>query len=394
MKELHTDILIVGGGLTGLMAAYTLSVLKKEIIIIDRFDFRLKTNNSDFRTTAISEGSKQFFNKINIWHHLSEHAEKIKYISVNDRNRSTNINFQNLNSNGFLGYIINNNLIKQILIKNLKNKKNIKIITNQSFISLNNNNNFVDTFFNDYKITSSLLVAADGKKSSIRNKLKLPIFKKNYNHKAIVVNFHHTKDHKNTACELFFKSGPLAILPMKKIKKNLFSSSVIWSNENSFISNLEKVNKSFLKLILQEKIYLYVGDIEEIVNSQTFDLSAHINFKFYDQRLLFIGDSAHSIHPIAGQGWNLGVRDIKNCYQALSEAQTFGLDIGSAFVCKKYNDLCYNDAFNLYQITDKLNSIFINDSFFVNSLRSLGFNFIEKNKKIKKFITNYAMGLN
>ena len=128
MKELHTDILIVGGGLTGLMAAYTLSVLKKEIIIIDRFDFRLKTNNSDFRTTAISEGTKQFFNKINIWHHLSGYAEKIKYICVNDRNRSRNINFQNLNSNGFLGYIINNNLIKKILIKNLKKKKNIKII--------------------------------------------------------------------------------------------------------------------------------------------------------------------------------------------------------------------------------------------------------------------------
>ena len=392
MKELHTDILIVGGGLTGLMAAYTLSALKKEIIIIDRFNFSLKANNVDFRTTAISEGSKEFFDQINIWNHLSEYAEKIKYICVNDRNKSRNINFQNLK--GFLGYIINNNLIKQVLIKKLKNKKNIKIITNQPFISLNNNNNFVDAFFSDYKITSSLLVAADGKKSPIRNKLKLPIFKKNYIHKAIVINFHHTNNHKNTAYELFFKSGPLAILPMKKIKKNLFSSSVIWSNENSFISNLAKVNKNFLKSVLQEKIFSQVGDIKEIVNTQIFDLSAHINFKFYDKRLVFIGDSAHSIHPIAGQGWNLGVRDIKNCYQVLSEAQTLGLDIGSVFVCKKYNDLCYNDAFNLYQITDKLNSIFINDSFLVNSIRSLGFNFIEKNKKIKKFITNYAMGVN
>jgi 2-octaprenyl-6-methoxyphenol hydroxylase len=394
MKELYTDILIVGGGLTGLMTAYTLSALKKEIIIVDKFDYSSKVSNLDFRTTAISEGSKEFFDQINIWKDLSEYAEKIKYICVNDRNKTRNINFQNLNTKSFLGYIINNNLIKQVLIKNLKNKKNIKVITNQSFVSLNNNNNSVDTFFSDYKINSSFLVAADGKKSSIRNKLKLPIFKKKYTHKAIVINFHHTKDHKNTAHELFFKSGPLAILPMKKIKKFLFSSSVIWSNENSFISNLAKVNKNFLKLILQEKISSQVGSIEEIVSTQIFDLSAHLNYKFYDKRLVFIGDSAHSIHPIAGQGWNLGVRDIKNCYQVLCEAKTLGLDIGSVFVCQKYHDLCYNDAFNLYQITDKLNSIFINDSFLVNFVRSVGFDVIEKNQNIKKFITNYAMGLN
>ena len=394
MKELQTDILIVGGGLTGLMTAYTLSALKKEIIIVDKFDFKLIKNNFDFRTTAISEGSKEFFNKINIWNQLSIHAQKVKYISVNDRNKYRNINFQNAKTKGFLGYIIKNNLIKKILLKNLTNKKNIKFITKQSFLSLNSNNVSIDSFFNNYKINSSLIIAADGKKSSIRNNLKLTTYYKKYSHKAIVINFHHTKDHRNTAYELFFKSGPLAILPMKKIKRNLFSSSVIWSNENNFISSLEKIDKNLLKLILQEKIFSNVGDIIEIINSQIFDLSAHINSRFYDKRLMFVGDSAHSIHPIAGQGWNLGVRDINNCYQTLIQAEALGLDIGSTFFCKKYNTLCYNDAFNLYQITDKLNSIFINDSFFINSIRSLGFNFIEKNKNLKKFITNYAMGFN
>ena len=394
MKELQTDILIVGGGLTGLMTAFVLSILKKEIIIIDRLNFSLKKKNFDFRTTAISEGSKDFFKKIKIWRFLEKNAEKIRYIHVRDRKLTRNINFENLNRKGFLGYIVENKIIKNTLIKNLKNKKNVKIIQNQNFISLVDNNVFIKTSFDDYIIKSSLLIAADGKNSPIRSNLKTPVYKKKYPHKAIVINFHHTKNHKNTAYELFYKSGPLAILPMKKIKKNLFSSSVIWSNKNNYISNFKKIDKDKQKLILQEKISSIVGEITEIENSQTFDLSAHINLKFNDKRTIFIGDAAHSIHPIAGQGWNLGVRDIQKCYASLIEAENLGLDIGSTTVLKKYNDLCYHDAFSAYQITDKLNSIFIDDSFIGNSIRYFGFKLIEKSKTIKKLISNYAMGTN
>jgi 2-polyprenyl-6-methoxyphenol hydroxylase-like FAD-dependent oxidoreductase len=95
MKELQTDILIVGGGLTGLMTAFVLSALKKDIIIIDRHDFRLKKDNVDFRTTAISEGSKEFFKKMQIWSPLEESAEKIEYIHVQDRSVTRNIKFKN-----------------------------------------------------------------------------------------------------------------------------------------------------------------------------------------------------------------------------------------------------------------------------------------------------------
>ena len=394
MKELQTDILIVGGGLTGLMTAFVLSALKKDIIIIDRHDFRLKKDNVDFRTTAISEGSKEFFKKMQIWSPLEESAEKIEYIHVQDRSVTRNIKFKNFDSKGLLGYIVENKIIKKTLIKKLIDKKNVRFISNQNFISVDSNSIFTKISFNDYRIKSSLLIAADGKNSSIRSYLKIPIYKKEYPHKAVVINFNHTKNHKNSAYELFYKTGPLAILPMKKKHKNLYSSSVIWSNENNYISSFKKIDKKKQKFILQEKISTIVGDIIDIKNIQTFDLSAHINFRFNDKRILFIGDSAHSIHPIAGQGWNLGVRDIRKCFESLEEAQDLGLDIGSSVVLNKYNDLCYYDAFSLYQITDKLNSIFINDGFFANTIRSFGFNLIEKNNNIKKLISNYAMGIN
>ena len=109
MKELHSDILIIGGGLTGLMTAYALSPLKKNIIIIDKFDFGItKDANADLRTTAIAEGSKIFFEKINIWPQFSKYAEPIKYIKVVDRTENRKINFYNKNTSQYLGFIIKN----------------------------------------------------------------------------------------------------------------------------------------------------------------------------------------------------------------------------------------------------------------------------------------------
>jgi len=393
MKELHCDILIVGGGLTGLMTAYALSPLKKNIIIIDKFDFGIiREVNVDLRTTAIAEGSKIFFEKIDIWPKLSKYAEPIKYIKVIDRTENRKINFYNKNTNQYLGFIIRNIDLKNVVVDSLKTKKNIQLINNVNLRSLTYSDDFIHAICNQLIIKSKLIIAADGKHSTIRNLLKTPIYNKNYNHNALVVNFHHTKNHNSTAYELFFNSGPLAILPMKKRKSHLFSSSIIWSNDKKKVSQLKKIQPNFLRSILEEKVSKYVGEIKQIVDVQDFDLSAHINTKFYDKRLIYLADSAHSIHPIAGQGWNLGIRDIKNCLNVIQEGIGLGLDVGDPYVCKNYHDLSFADTYLLYQITDKFNSIFLKDSFIADRLRQLGFRIIENNKKIKNYITNFAMG--
>ena len=394
MKELHSDILIVGGGLIGLMAAYALSPLKKNIVIIDKFDFGITRDaNVDLRTTAIAEGSKIFFEKINIWPLLSKYTEPIKYIKTVDRTENRKIYFSNKKTSQHLGFIIRNIDLKNAVVNSLKTKKNIQLINHVNLQSLSHSDDFIHAVCNRLTIKSKLIIAADGKHSTVRNFLKTPIYSKNYNHKALVVNFHHTRNHNNTAHELFFNSGPLAILPMKKIKSHLFSSSIVWSNDKSQVSQLKKIKPSFLRLILEEKVSKYTGEIKKIVDVQDFDLTAHINTKFYDKRLIYLADAAHSIHPIAGQGWNLGIRDTQNCLKAIQEGIDLGLDIGDPYVCKNYHDLSFADAYVFYQITDKFNSIFLNDSFVLNRLRQFGFGIIENNKKIKNYITNFAMGI-
>jgi len=393
MKELKCDILIVGAGLTGLMTAYTLASLKKNIILIDKFDFdKEKQNKIDIRTTAISEGSKDFFAKIKIWEPLSKFAEPIKKIHVVDRSEDRKLIFHNDNFRKNLGYIVKNSEIKNVVLGRLKKIKNIRLMKNFLLKGIYHTDNSVNATFKDLSISANLLIAADGKNSSISNLFKTKKMVKKYDHSALVFNILHKKNHFNIAHEIFFNSGPLAILPMKKTNKNLFSSSVVWSSKDPHLSLSITNNKKIITELLQEKIFKYVGEISNIVGIEKFPLSAHINNKFYEKRIIYIGDSAHSIHPIAGQGWNLGVKDIENCFLVLKEASRLGLNIGESYFNKRYNDKSYFDAFSLFQITDKLNSIFIKDGLAANLLRKNAFQIIEKNKFLKKYITNYAMG--
>lgn len=394
MKEMHSDILIVGGGLSGLTAALALSSTTTNIFLIDSFDFvNIEKNNNDLRTTAISEGSKQFFEKLKIWNKIVKFAEPIRRINVIDRNKRRNINFKNSNNKENLGYIVRNLNLKKILIKELKLKKNIKLIKNQKIKNITNSNDFILAQGTSINFKSSFLVAADGKNSFVRKINKTPTYNKIYPHKALVINFNHTKNHSGTAHELFYKKGPLAILPMIKKNNNFYTSSLIWSNEISFVDSLVNTKKEILISVLEEKISDFVGEISDILDTQVFNLSAHINTRFYDERTVYLGDAAHSLHPIAGQGWNLGIRDIKNLLKIVEKNISLGMSLGNKNLCKDFHDSAYNDAFILYQATDKLNAIFMNDSIAINSIRKKGFSLIERSPALKKFITNYAMGI-
>tara|TARA_B110000438_G_C15773602_1_gene633030 strand:- start:535 stop:1719 length:1185 start_codon:yes stop_codon:yes gene_type:complete len=394
MKEIRSDIVIVGGGLTGLTLAYGLSRLNLKIILLDKFNLlTLKNDNYDLRTTAISEGSRKFLEKIGLWKMLIKHVEPIKEIKVLDRESSKPLNFLNKNNLKNLGYIVRNSIIKKNLLNLINKNKNIKLLNNYVLQNIKYSEDKVVCVSKKNKIYSKLLIATDGKKSKVRGLMETPCFKKNYKQKALVVNFDHSIDHESKAYELFFSNGPLAILPMKKYKKNLYSSSVIWSEKKDFIDNLYKLNRSFLLKILEEKIFKFVGNIDKIIDVQSFNLSAHINSSFFEERVMYVGDSAHSIHPIAGQGWNVGVRDIQKCIDVIENGLSLGLDLGSFNVCKRYNDYTYCDAYSLFEITDKLNSVFTNDNFVIKSIRKKGFKIINNNKKLKNFITDFAMGV-
>ena len=396
MKELKCELHIVGAALTGLLTAYCASQLNYKIIVSEKKKIlsNPKKAISDKRTTAIAEGSKAFLESQGLWQYIRVFAEPIHNIKVIDKTAKSKLFFSNPKENSNLGYIVENSKLIQVLIKLLKQKKNISIVEGSSISSINCNNSKILSFSKNEKISSDMIIAADGKNSAVRKILGTNVLKKHYKEKALVINFYHEKPHKNIAYEFFFKTGPLAILPMQKNNNN-FQSALIWSNSPNAVDMISstKLQKKYFTEILNEKIQQYLGRVTYINSVQTFPLSAHINEKFYHDRAVYIGDAAHSIHPIAGQGWNLGLRDIKSLTNILKKSKSREFEIGSRKFCKTYNDLCYYDAYRLFEITDKLDWIFKKDQLHLKIAKKLGFNLINKNKILKNKIVNFAMGV-
>ena len=393
MKEINSDITIIGSGLIGLLTAHALLSLNHNIVIVDK---KTPTNKNmsldDNRTVAISEGSKQFLEKLLLWKELQRYSEPIKKIEVFDRSPINKISFKNPNTKNNLGYVIRNSKFIEILANKLNKKKKIKTFYDSEVIKITPKNNTSKVYFHDKTIKTKLVIAADGKNSAVRKIFNNKTYKKKYLESALVLNFFHEKKINNTAYEIFYKTGPLAVLPMKSSKK-MPQSSVIWSNEDKFIQKLFRASDRLTLNIIEEKIFSITGKIIKINSKQRFPLSAHINNRFINNRLVYIGDSAHSIHPIAGQGWNLGVKDVKNLSYVCELFNSNSLEIGSDAFLKKYSELCYNNTFQLYQITDKLNSHFKKTGSFYRFLNNTAFKIIDNNENLKNKITKYAMGI-
>ncbi len=393
MKEIQSNINIIGGGLIGAATAYALSKLGNNLVILEqkaKFDPK---RILDKRTTAISEGTKKFLDEINIWKDIRKHAEPIKKIQIADRNQSNKIYFDNQRRKSNLGYIVKNEFILDSIYKKLEKQKRVKIFNNISPKDIFYEGSRIITKQDNFLINTNLLIASDGKKSSVRKIFKTPIISKDYKKKAIVINFYHSKSHQNTAYEFFFKKGPLAILPMQK-NKNEFQSSIVWTNSNEFIDSLFSLDNSKIISILNEKIEGSVGEIKKIITKQTFPLNAHLNSKFVERRTIYLGDSAHSFHPIAGQGWNLGMQDVENLYKLVKKYNSLGLELGDEMFCKEFQKDNFFKAYRLYQITDKVDTIFKSDNLIFNNARFSAINLIEKSKKLKNRISDFAMGIN
>ena len=392
MKEIDANINIIGGGLVGSIAAYSLSKFGYKISIIEKKKYYKNDSFKDNRTVAISEGTKGFLNKIGLWSDISVYCEPIKNIKVVDRKLFNQLDFDNIRRKSNLGYIIKNDYLLDIVYSKIKKKNNIKIFNNTKINNFKIVEDKIITNANKIKVYSDLNIAADGKNSFVRKFFKTFSYTKNYKKSALVLILNHSKNHNSTAFELFYKNGPLAILPMRKIN-NKFCSSIVWTNETEYLKNLLMVNEEKFKLILNNETQNCVGSVNKIISKQIFPITAHLNSKFNEKKTVFVGDSAHSFHPIAGQGWNLGMKDLSNLYNQILDYNRLGIEIGSDLFCKKYHDENYFNAYRLYQITDKLDSVFKSNMPIISTVRSSGIKFINKNKKLKNLISDFAMGI-
>ena len=360
-------ICIIGDGLAGLSTAI---ILSKENIQIDLYVGTKKTRNLkiDNRTTAISESSYKFLRERVKIKNIFYSCKEINLFYEDQKKILNFLNFEEKEKK--LMYIFKNNNLKKILEKAISIKKNITLVKKKI-----THINYPDSsmLINKKKVFYDLIIVSTGSKSSINNEIaNTRSIKKNYKEIAITAIVKH--DSKiNKAYQFFLKEGPLAILPTNK-----FFFSIVWSVNNFFFNK----NKKLLKELLTNKIKILLNNtkINRIENIQSFSIQLDLKTKYFKKNILILGDGLHAIHPMAGQGFNLILRDIKKLSELISKNLKLGLIFKNSFLLEEFYQSRKPENNILGLGIDLTNIFFKNNKYFfpikkviLNNLHRFGF---------------------
>lgn len=380
------DIVIVGAGLVGLTAALACAKKGAKVCILDQ---KLPNIKGDMRASAISASSFVLLKNLHVIDSIVSNIQAIDKIFISDsrvgRKNKLNLKFQNLNHKG---YMIDNSILKNELLKLIKKShgitlkapvKILKTFTNSDKVKINLDNNL--------RIEASLLVAADGKNSNYRKSADISVRFTHYKQSAIVTTIGHEFAHNGSAHQFFFPGGPLALLPLTKNR-----SSIVWSDSSLASGAAMSLNDSDFIDELSYRINGLLGKIKLLGPRQIFPLSLQMANRYTAKRLVLVGDAAHSIHPIAGQGLNLGLRDAAALADNVALSIRKGIDLGSE-VIQEYEKWRSFDNNKLGITTDILNRLFSNKNSSLRIIRRLGLNGVNRSELLKTFFIEEASGL-
>ena len=385
---------IVGGGLIGLTLAIALSSSGIEVALIDQVDLQ-DTISPEFdgRATAISNGSAQVIKGIGLWNLVSDQLSPINDIRVSDKNSLFFLHYDHKEiGDDPLGYIIENRLLRQSLLKKIKDQDLIKLFAPSKITEINKSLNNVKLKLADGReIKTQLLLACDGKNSSLRDFIGIPITNWNYNQSSIVFSVYHEISHNNLAHELFLPGGPFAILPMLDMNGR-HRSAVVWTDSKNLIPSLLALKEGEFISELYKRFGDHFGKLEIVCSKWTYPLSLSHAQRYIDHRFALVGDAAHAIHPIAGQGLNMGIRDIAALSEVIVDARRLGADIGLDETLSAYERWRRFDNLVLAVVTDTINKLFSNNIPPIRTARRFGLGAVNEIAPIRRVLMRHAMG--
>ncbi len=384
-------IYILGAGISGTLTALALASHGIATVVLDRkTEFELEHPN-DPRTTALTRISKNFLINIGVWEEFKHFSQNICDIFV-CQNMANNI-LHMKEDEIELGLMIENNNFRKKLFEIAKKENLIKFHYNTYYENLELLENKVKFSYKkdgkDIKVEPELCIVADGRFSNARKEFFTNYFEKDYNQKAIVFNIKHSKNHEGGAIEHFLYRGSFATLPLK----GGYSSSIVWVEDTKVAEFLlTQKNKDLEKLILQF-IGGALGDIEITTRPEAFPLSAFVTQKYYKGNLVLIADSAHVVHPLAGQGLNMGIQDIIYLTDQIAKNLNLGFTLDEVML-KKYEKVRKIDNMLMLRITDSINTIFTHRFRPLNRATELGLSIVNAITPVKNFLVDYAKGRN
>ncbi len=375
------DIVILGCGITGMMTALAFANEGIKTSIIEKS--KSEKFPLDVRTTTFTVTAKNYLTKTGIWPILEKEAGNLMEIYIVDNKSPRMLHLENENENP-RGYVLPNMFIKEALYQAVKFHPMIEIKKGVDYDAPYQENEKV--IINN-KISADILLVCEGRNSAFKEKFSA-IVEKSYGQSAIVCVVQHEKSHEGCSVEHFMPSGPFATLPMRDIH----TSSIVWTESSLVANEYIKLPKEELEMHLLERMGEFLGECKIISEVQAFHLSARVSKKYYEKNIILIGDAAHSIHPLAGQGLNQGIKDIESIVSIFSKYLGLGLELNSiAFT--EYEKARYRDNFAMFLITDNLNRIFSNNIFPLNIIRKINLSIFNEIDWLKKRFSNYGSGI-
>lgn len=356
------DILIVGGGLVGQTLALALAAHAFDVAIIERADPQSQLAPTfDGRVSAIASSPARMLRLLGLGDTLDSDGCPIRAIRVSDGADRQQLYFDSaeVEPSEPLGVMLENRLLRTALLARVRAEKHIRLIAPAQLARLDRDDSGIEAILADGRqLSAPLVVATDGRHSRLREEAGIRIAQWKYDATAIVSAFSHAFPHDHIASEIFYPDGPFAQLPMNDMPDGRHRSAMVWTVKPEMAPGMVALSPRALAHEAQKRLGNIVGPIELIAPVSTFPLGLHHAERYWAKRLILAGDAAHAIHPIAGQGLNMGLRDVAALAEVLADSAGIGLDLGSPEVARRYERWRRGDNFMTALATDGLTRLF------------------------------------
>ncbi len=399
------EVVIVGGGMVGMTLAAALGGAGIPVALVDAQAAAALTDAEyDGRSSAIAYGSQQALAGIGVWPAMRAEAQPILDIRVSDGDAGGGVSrlFLHYDHRDLhraagpaapLGYIVENRAIRRALLARLAELPAVTHFAPAAVGDVRRGPAGATVVLRDgRRLNGRLVVAADGARSAVRAGAGIAVAGWTYPQTGIVCTVGHEKPHRGVAHEHFLPAGPFAMLPMTPDGRQN-RSSIVWTERNDLVPSMLALSADEFAAEIERRFGDALGRLAVIGGRFAYPLRLLHAARYVDTRLALIGDAAHVIHPIAGQGLNLGLRDVAALAEALVDARRLGLDIGAAGALDRYQRWRRFDTLLLMAVTDGLNRLFSNDLAPLRLARDLGLAAVHRLPPVKRLLMRQAMGV-
>lgn len=394
--EFDHDIAVIGGGLNGTALALALEQIGLDVCVIDPNPVKL-LKNADFdgRSYALALTSTRLLEGIRLWDGLADHAQPMLQIKVTDGRAGDgpsplSMQFDHAEiEEGPMGYMVEDRHLRRALLEAVETAKGLTRHDNRSVVAQETTGAGITlTLDNGQSLHTRLAVGADGRGSGTATRARIKRIGWSYGQTALVCAINHTLPHDGVAHQYFMPPGPLAILPLTGNR-----SSIVWSETDANAAAIHALPDDAYLDVLRPRFGSFLGEISLAGARYTYPLGLSLAHQMIAPRIALVGDAAHGVHPIAGQGLNAGMRDIAALAEVLADAQRRGEDFGAETALMAYQTWRRFDNAALALATDSFNRLFSNDNPFIRMARDIGMGAINAMPGLRRSFIREAAGL-